>query len=94
MANRVSIYGRPGELNTERIRREFRSMSLNYNFVDIEKNPQAIDRAYAAGSTEPLFPKVEIVCTNNPGSVFLTNPDVDTLRQQLYAEEILGVTSY
>ncbi len=94
MANRVSIYGQPGETNTERLRREFKSMSLNYNFIDIQANPQAVERAYAAGSIEPVFPKIEIVCASNPGSVFLTNPDVDTLRQQLYAEEVLGVTSF
>ncbi|HEY3331313.1 MAG TPA: hypothetical protein VGK19_14890 [Capsulimonadaceae bacterium] len=94
MANRVSIYGKPGETHTERLRRELRSMSLTYNFYDIASQPAAATRAYEAGSTDPIFPKVEIVCANNPGTVFLTNPDVDTLRQQLYAEEILGVTSY
>lgn len=94
MANRVSVYGKPGDARTEILRRELRSMSLTYNFYDIAKQPQAAERAYAAGSTDPVFPKVEIACANNPGTVFLTDPDVTTLRQQLYAEDILGVTSY
>ena len=94
MSNRVSIYGRSGERQTELIRREMRSMSLSYDFYDIAKQPQFIERIIEAGATEPDFPKVQISCGGDDGSVILTKPDVNTLRQMLYAQDVLGVTSY
>ena len=94
MANRISIYGRAGEKNTERLRRELRSMSLTYDFYDIVRQPQASERLVEAGIDPQALPKVEVACAYNPGSVFLSNPDVETLRQTLYSEEVLGVTSF
>jgi hypothetical protein len=94
MANRISIYGRKGDPATEKLRREMRSMSLNYNFYDVAKQPQVLDRLRTELGDPGKFPKVEVVCANNPGSVFMTNPDLNTLRQTLYSEEVLGITSF
>jgi hypothetical protein len=94
MANRVSIYGTAGDKSTAQLRREMASMALTYDFYDIVKQPQALTRLKELGAGDEQFPKVEVVCANSPGCVIMTNPDVATLRQTLYAEEVLGVTSY
>ncbi len=94
MPNRITIYGKVGEKNTERLRREMRSMSLNYNFFDVTKSPEALAKIQSRSVDLEGFPKVEVALANNPGSVVLTNPDLNTLRQTLYAEEVLGITSY
>ncbi len=94
MASRVSIYGKAGDPNTEKLRREMRSMSMTYNFYDVGKNQTAVKRLEQLGTDAQVLPKVEVVCANNPGSVILTNPDVATFRQTLYAEDVLGITSY
>ena len=41
MASRITIYGTQGDKDTERLRREMRVLSMNYNFLDINKNPGA-----------------------------------------------------
>jgi hypothetical protein len=95
MANRITIYGKTGEPATETLRREMRSMSLDYDFHDIAKTPRVVDRLRGLlGEDAESFPKVEVVRADNPGSVFLSNPDLGTLRQTLYAEEVLGITSF
>jgi hypothetical protein len=95
MANRVTIYGATGDPATERLRNEMRSMSLNCDFFDIKDRPDILDRLRSELIEEPeIYPKVEVLCANNPGSVFLTNPDITALRQTLYGENILGITSY
>lgn len=94
MANRITIYGQTGERNTKRIQRELGSLSLNYDFHDVAKQPQHVDRLKELGAVSDLFPKVEIIANQSAGSVFLTNPDTETLKQTLYAEDVLGVTSY
>jgi len=94
MPNRITIYGKAGEQNTKRIQRELGSLALTYNFHDIVKQPQQVARLQELGAVTDIYPKVEIVCNHAPGSVFLTNPDTETLKQTLYAEEVLGVTSY
>jgi hypothetical protein len=94
MPNRITIYGKFGEGNTKRIQRDLGSMALTYNFYDVTKQPQQVSRLIELGATTDVYPKVEIACNYAPGSVFLTNPDTETLMQTLYAEEVLGVTSY
>lgn len=94
MANRVSVYGRAGEAQTERIRRELRSMSLTYDFYDISRTPDVAEKIFAEGATEPEFPKVRIEAAGDDAALFLSRPDADTLRQVLYAQDVLGVTSY
>ncbi|MDR3710911.1 MAG: hypothetical protein P4L33_21630 [Capsulimonadaceae bacterium] len=85
MANRVCVYGIPGERDTERILRELYSMSLNYDFYGAECLP---------GEVVQALPRVEIACGADGGTVAIENPDAETLRQTLYAHDILGVTSY
>lgn len=94
MANRITIYGKKGDVATERLRREMRSMSLNYNFFDVVKTPAALDRLRAELGDVEHLPKVEVMRAYATGSVYLSNPDLNTLRQILYAEEVLGITSY
>ena len=95
MANRVTIYGKKGDKATEILRREMRTMSLNYDFCDIAANPASLDRLRQAMIDDvERFPKVEVSCANSSGSVFLSNPDLTTLRQTLYGEDILGITSF
>ena len=94
MSNRITIYGKQGDKQTERLLRELRSMSLTYDFTDTAKQPSSLQRLHDLGIGDTDLPRVEISCAYNAGSVFLTNPDTDTLRQTLYAEEVLGVTSY
>ena len=94
MANRITIYGQSGERNTKRIQRELGSLSLNYDFYDVTKQPQQVERLKELGAITDVFPKVEITCNHAAGSVFLSNPDTETLKQQLYTEDVLGVTSY
>jgi hypothetical protein len=95
MANRVTIYGKNGDAATERLRREMRTMSLNYDFYDVVARPDVLDRLRNQLNEDvERFPKVEVACANNPGSVFLSNPDLNTLRQTLYGEDILGITSF
>ena len=94
MASRITIYGKPGDKATERLRREMRSMSLDCNFLDIRKESVGLEKIQAETGDATVFPKVAITCAHAPGSVYLTNPDLYTLRQTLYAEEVLGITSF
>jgi hypothetical protein len=94
MPTRISIYGRKGERETERLRREMRSMSVDYNFYDVKAQPESLKRLEALVSDTRQLPKVAVSCAQNPGSVILTNPDSDQLRQTLYSEDVLAVTSY
>lgn len=94
MASRVTVYGRSKDLNTQRVRKNLDELSLTYKFFDIGKQPDVVDRIAAAGEDTSRFPKVEVVCANRPGAVWVTNPDTETLQQTLYAEDVLGVTSF
>jgi len=80
MPNRVSIHGRPDEPGTKAICRELNSMSVEFDLYDVASDGE--------------FPKVEIACREQSGLLVLTNPDRETLRQTLYAQDVLGVTSY
>lgn len=68
-------------------------MALNYNFYDVTKQPALVDKLKGLDTSSDIYPKVEIVCQSN-GSVYLSNPDTETLMQTLYAEDVLGVTSF
>lgn len=94
MASRVTVYGRSNDKNTERIRKNLDELSLNYRYFDIKKQPDVVSRIAATGEDTTQFPKVEVVCANRPGAVWVTNPDTETLQQTLYAEDVLGVTSF
>ena len=94
MASRVTVYGQSKDLNTERIRKNLDELSLSYRFFDIKKQPDVVSRIAAAGEDTSRFPKVEVICANRPGAVWVTNPDAETLQQTLYAEDVLGVTSF
>jgi hypothetical protein len=95
MANRVTIYGAKGDKATEILRREMRTMSLNYDFYDVVAQPAVRERLRTQLNEDiERFPKVEVACANTNGSVFLSNPDLNTLRQTLYGEDILGITSF
>jgi hypothetical protein len=94
MASRITIYGKPGDKNTERLRREMRVMSLEYNFQDIAKNPAVLQRLSDMGEDMTVLPKIEVALNRDSGSVFLSNPDAATLRRTLYSEDVFGITSY
>lgn len=94
MASRVTVYGQSKDTNTERIRKNLDELSLTYRYYDIKKQPEVVGRIAAAGEDTSKFPKVEVVCANRPGAVWVTNPDTETLQQTLYAEDVLGVTSF
>jgi len=94
MASRITIYGTKGDKDTERLRREMRVLSMNYNFEDIKKNPAAIKHLSEIGEDNAVYPKVEVELTDTPGSVILANPDAGTLRRTLFSEAVFGITSY
>jgi hypothetical protein len=94
MASRVTIYGQAKQRDTERIRKELDELSLSYNYYDVKKQPQALNHLAAIDEDTKFFPKVEVACANREGVVVLTNPDSETLKQTLYAEDVLGVTSF
>ena len=94
MASRVTVYGRTNDRNTERIRKNLDELSLSYRFFDIKKHPDVVKRVADAGEDTSHFPKVEVICANRPGAVWVTNPDTETLQQTLYGEDVLGVTSF
>ncbi len=94
MASRITIYGTQGDKDTERLRREMRVLSMNYNFLDINKNPGAAAHLSELGVTNDKFPKVEVELAETNGSVVLANPDAATLRRTLFSESVFGITSY
>ena len=93
MASRVSIYGRPADPDVKRLKREMNAMFVEYEYLDPARDRGAQDRIKEWGS-EVTRPVVEILRSDDIGSVFLTNPDEPTLRQCLYSEGILSITSY
>jgi hypothetical protein len=94
MASTITIYGKNGEKDTERLRREMRILSMNYRFEDIAKNPGAVAHLSEIGEVSPTYPKVEVELTETPGTVVLANPDAATLRRTLFSETVFGITSY
>ena len=93
MAIRVSIYGRPNDPDVKRLRREMNAMFVEYEYNDPLRDKKAEARIREWGN-EVTKPVVEVLREDDNGSVFLTNPDEPTLRQCLYSEGILSVTSY
>jgi hypothetical protein len=94
MASRITIYGTKGDKDTERLRREMRVLSMNYNFEDINKNPAAVKHLSEISESSSSFPKVEVELDETNASVVLANPDAATLRRALFSESIFGITSY
>jgi hypothetical protein len=94
MASRITIYGTKGDKDTERLRREMRVLSMNYNFEDIKKNPAAIVRLAEQTDGSSVYPKVEVELSETDGFVVLANPDASTLRRTLFSESVFGITSY
>jgi len=93
MASRVSIYGRPSDPDVKRLRREMNAMFVEYDYLDPNRDKGAQARIAEWGN-EVTSPVVEVLREDDNGSVFLKNPDEPTLRQCLYSEGILSVTSY
>jgi hypothetical protein len=94
MSSRITIYGTKGDRDTERLRREMRVLSMNYEFEDIKKNPGAVTHLSAIGENNAVYPKVEVQLADADGSVVLANPDAATLRRALFTESVFGITSY
>ena len=93
MASRIAIYGRPGDPDVKRLRREMNAMFVEYDYLDPVRDKGAQARIAEWGN-EVTAPVVEVLREDDNGSVFLKNPDEPTLRQCLYSEGILSVTSY
>jgi hypothetical protein len=93
MATRVSIYGKSTDPDVKRLRREMNAMFVEYDYRDPSRDRVAQDRIKEWGN-QVTKPVVEVLRDDDSGSVFLTNPDEPTLRQCLYSEGILSVTSY
>ncbi len=69
-------------------------MYVEYDLADPRKDARAARRLSEIGEAAPALPVVEVLRGDDQGSVFLKNPDAATLRQCLYSEEILSITSY
>jgi hypothetical protein len=95
MASRVTIYGSPAHPDVRRLRREMNVMSVEYALADPRRDERAARRLRAELGGEAIaLPLVEVQRADGQGSVYLTNPDEPTLRQSLYSEDILSITSY
>ena len=94
MANRITIYGRPNDPNTKRLTREMNVMTLEYSLSDPDKDPRVQQKLAALGDSTQKLPIVEVLRGDDMGSVFMSNPDEPTLKQCLYSEGIVSVTSY
>ena len=94
MASRITIYGNPAQPDVRRLKREMRVMYVEYDLSDPRKDERAARRLQAELGGAVTLPLVEVLRADDQGSVYLTNPDAATLRQCLYSEEILSITSY
>ena len=94
MASRVTIYGTKNDLDTKRLRREMNVMSVEYEWADPTNDSNAKLRLSDWTDSNPTLPVVEVQRDDDRGSVFLKNPDEPTLRQCLYSEGVVSVTSY
>ena len=91
MASRVTIYGPPASPETKRLQREMNVMFVEYDLVDAAKPRRPLPEWTTDATKAPV---VEVQREDDTGSIYLTNPDEPTLRQVLYSEGILSVTSY
>ena len=94
MASRITIYGNPAQPDVRRLKREMSVMYVEYDLSDPRKDERAARRLQTELGGSVTLPLVEVLRADDQGSVYLTNPDAATLRQCLYSEEILSVTSY
>jgi len=94
MASRITVYGNPTSADVRRLKRELNVMYVECDFADPRKDTRAAHRLSEMGEAAPTLPIVEVLRGDDQGSVFLSNPDAATLRQCLYSEEILSITSY
>jgi len=94
MASRITIYGNPAQPDVRRLKREMSVMYVEYELSDPRKDERAARRLQAELGGAVILPLVEVLRADDQGSVYLTNPDAATLRQCLYSEEILSITSY
>ena len=94
MASRITIYGNPAQPDVRRLKREMSVMYVEYDLSDPRKDERAARRLQAELGGAVTLPLVEVLRADDQGSVYLTNPDAATLRQCLYSEEILSITSY
>jgi hypothetical protein len=94
MASRVTIYGRPNHADSKRLQREFNAMYVDYDLTDPERDDRAKRRLAELVGDLKTLPLIEIQRADGDGSIFLSNPDEPTLRQSLYSENILSITSY
>ncbi len=95
MASRITIYGNPAHKDVRRLRREMNVLSVEYELADPRKDARAARRLQTELSSESIpLPLVEVQREDDQGSLYLTNPDEPTLRQSLYSEGILSITSY
>lgn len=91
MASRITIYGAPANPETKRLLREMNVMFVEYDLVDPVRSRRPLPEWTADAKRVPV---VEVQRQDDQGSIYLTNPDEPTLRQCLYSEGILSVTSY
>lgn len=94
MASRITIYGNPAQPDVRRLQREMNVMYVEYDLADPRKDARAARRLQTELGDAPTLPLVEVQRADDQGSVYLPNPDAATLRQCLYSEEILSITSY
>lgn len=94
MASRITIYGNPAQPDVRRLKREMSVMYVEYDLSDLRKDERAARRLQTELGGSVTLPLVEVLRADDQGSVYLTNPDAATLRQCLYSEEILSITSY
>ena len=94
MASRITIYGSPAQPDVRRLKREMSVMYVEYDLSDPRKDERAARRLQTELGGSVTLPLVEVLRADDQGSVYLTNPDAATLRQCLYSEEILSITSY
>ena len=95
MANRITIYGNPVQPDVRRLRREMNVLTVEYGLSDPKKDARAASRLHTELGPDLLaLPIVEVLRSDDTGSVFLSNPDEPTLRQCLHSEGILSVTAY
>jgi|GEM_PF-1207327 len=95
MASRITIYGSPVQPDVRRLRREMNVLTVEYGLSDPKKDARAATRLHTELGPDLLaLPIVEVLRSDDTGSVFLSNPDEPTLRQCLHSEGILSVTAY
>lgn len=94
MASRITLYGSANHPEIKRLKREMNVMYVEYDQTDPRKDLNAQRHLTESLGEVKTLPLVEVQRDGGNGSIFLTNPDEPTLRQCLYSENILSITSY